>query len=433
LVRVLGRGSIAEVLMSSAGDSINGEAGSHAMKRGIRSASCKQTDQQLVDLYRAWDGLERAQHGNSIVDFDLAPQTPFPPVRSRVDVLEQLERFAADLESEESPHGKLTLARLKASVAYVRALLGETIGFASYIEQTLGIEPRRFQENQIWKQRDKVQKQLSDQYHLPFIERSLPEFQSRSFVDNEKLPRHFEHFRSKWVPELLKHVSVPLADYNIRVEFASEDAYWKNWISGNLSQHEILLRINTHPRQTWYQGYPETLVIHEYCGHAIQMINWHCRIERGELPGFLGILTVHFPDQFLLEGLAESLAYLLPGRLRLEPRSVLLRELQYYYLLVLNNVHILANEQSSAVAFEYASNRLPFTAKELIEKEIRDRTENPLFRCYQYVYGIAKESFLSALGRLEPSQRWNLLRRVYDCPMTAKQFEEISTSLADVS
>jgi hypothetical protein len=303
--------------------------------------------------------------------------------------------------------------------------------FTSYIEQTLGIKPRRFDENEIRKQKDVVESQLSDQYHLPFIESSLSGFQSRSFVDNKKLPRHFEHFRSKWVPELLKHVPVPLADYQIRVEFASEDAYWKNWISGNLSQHEILLRINTHPRQTWYRGFPETLVIHEYCGHAIQMINWHRRIERGEIPGFLGILTVHFPDQFLLEGLAESLAYLLPGRLSLESRSVLLRELHYYYLLVLNNVHILANEQGPAVAFEYASNRLPFTPKELINKEIHDRTKNPLFRCYQYVYGIAKESFLSALRPLAPHQRWNLLRQVYDFPMTAKHFQEISATLGN--
>jgi len=400
--------------------------------RKFPTISFKLMDQHLVDLYRAWDKLERTQHENSILDFDLAPAAPFGPVGSREEVLERLERSAADLSGETSWEMKLAVARLKASAAYLRALLGETADFASYIEQTLGIKPRRFEESIIGKQRDVVWSQLQGQYRLPFVKESLRKFQMSSRVYNMNLRQHFEHFRRKWVPELLKHVPVPLDDYKIVVEFASEDAYWKNWISGNLSQHEILLRINTHPRQTWSQGSPETLVIHEYCGHAVQMVNWHRRIEKGELPQFLGILTVHFPDQFLLEGLAESLAYLLPGRLKLEAKSVVLRELQYYYLLVLNNVHIIANEQSPANALEYAVNRLPFTPQELIEKEIRDRTENPLFRCYQYVYGIAKESFLSALRPLDPTQCWNVLRRVYDTPMTARYFEELSATMATV-
>jgi hypothetical protein len=49
---------------------------------------------------------------------------------------------------------------------------------------------------------------------------------------------------------------------------------------------------------------------------------------------------------------------------------------------------------------------------EVLEKEIRDRTQNPLFRTYQYVYGIAKEYFLTALSRFEPNQRWELLKTV---------------------
>jgi hypothetical protein len=236
------------------------------------------------------------------------------------------------------------------------------------------------------------------------------------------LPSEFDRFQSIWVPILLEKIPVTLDGYNINVKFASEDAYWKNWISGNLSEHEILLRINIHPRQSWYQGFPEMLVIHEYCGHAIQMVSWHRRIEQKALPEFCGILTVHFPDQFILEGLAESLAFVLPGKQKLEEQSLVSRELHRYYLLVMNNVHIMANEGSLETAVEYAAVRLPFTSKEVLWKEIIDRTSNPLFRGYQYSYGIAKEFFLAALSKFGENSRWDLLRLIYNWPMTAAQF-----------
>src|SRR5262249_36125999 len=158
------------------------------------------------------------------------------------------------------------------------------------------------------------------------------------------------------------HILVPLDEYTIDVEIAYEDAYWKNWISGNLSSHQIGLRINCHPRHSWYVGAAETLVLHEYCGHAVQMINWHRRIERKELPEFAGILTVHCPDQFTLEGLAEALAHFLPDEsVRLEPKSIVLRALHDYSLMVMNNMHIMANEESEVAASTYATSRLPFT------------------------------------------------------------------------
>lgn len=161
------------------------------------------------------------------------------------------------------------------------------------------------------------------------------------------------------------------------------------------------------------------------------MINWHRRIEEEHLPGFLGMLTVHFPDQFLLEGLAESLAFVLPSRgQQLESSSLMLRELHRYYLLVMNNAHIKANEGNGEDAAKYALERLPFTNRNVVEKEIRDRSQNPLFRSYQYVYGIAKESFLAAFAQLSFEQKWSLLSVVYERSMTADQFLQVAGSLS---
>jgi hypothetical protein len=262
----------------------------------------------------------------------------------------------------------------------------------------------------------------------------ISRFRAKTMIYNKnELPLEFDRFRQLWVPVLLEKISVPLEKYKIVVRFASEDAYWKNWISGNLSAHEILLRINIHPRQFWYQGFPELLVIHEYCGHAVQMVNWHIRIENGSLPQFCGILTVHFPDQFVLEGLAESLAFILPGRQRLQARSLVSRELHRYYLIVMNNVHIIANEVNLKAAIDYASNRLPFTPTDVLSREVEDRTNNPLFRGYQYSYGIAKETFLNLVSNFSDQGRWDLLRLVYNWPMTPGQFQRTAEDLASTA
>lgn len=380
-------------------------------------------DRRLVALYRAWDILERRLYDNTIIDFDLAPSRHPLPLTGRKEVLQQLRSLADELRGDKSAVVDLIQARITASTTYLRALLGETVDFRPYIEQTLGISPRFFSEREIEMRKCEVRGLLHDDYGLQYWKRGLGKFQNKFLLSNTTLPGQFELYRKKWIPKLLDHISVPVKNYIVRVEFAEEDAYWKNWISGNLANHEILLRINIHPRHIWYQGFAEPLVIHEYCGHAIQVINWHRRIESRELPQFLGILTVHFPDQFLLEGLAESLVYFLPERQELEQASLVAREIHRHYLMVMNNMHIIANEQGNEEAFQYAESRLPFTAPDTLKREIRDRTKNSLFRCYQYVYGIAKESFLTAFSSLTREQGWTLLRLAYDWPMTAKQFE----------
>jgi len=386
-------------------------------------------DRRLVALYRAWDVLEQTHSGKPIIDFDLAPKRDFEQIRSRQDVLRELEAMRDTLEDDSSPVHDLVRRRLTASITYLRVLLGEVLDFRSYIRSTLALNPRFFSEEEISERKEIAVNRLKKSFGLTFQRDEFKRFQS-VFRIKDDLPQQFDVFRSIWVPQLLRHVEARLNDYRISVEFASEDAYWKSWISGDLSEHLIRLQINVHPRHFWYQGSVESLVIHEYCAHAVQMVSWHERIEEKQLPEFLGILTVHFPDQFLLEGLAESLIYFLPSEdCKLEPMSVVLRDLHYYVLSVMNNLHILANEESPGAALKYALERLPFTSEDVIEREIRDRTTNPLFRCYQYVYAIAKESFLNALNPLDQDQRWELLRLVYNCPMTAKQFEEISGGL----
>jgi hypothetical protein len=388
-------------------------------------------DKALVAVYRAWDRLERDEFGSSVLDFDLAESGDAPLLASRHAVLDELARLMQVVGHSKSPADGLVVARLQASTTYLKALLtDQRIAFGDYIRNTMCITPVMFPEARIHQAAKIVQVQLKN---IPFSRKGLDAFRSGFETrTGETLKRQFEFFREKWLTQLLGHIDAKLDPSSIAVEFAEEDAYWKNWISGNVAEGEpIKLRINVHGRHVWYQGAVEILVIHEYCGHAVQMALWHDAVRKKRIASFFGVLTVHFPDQYLLEGLAEGLAYILPKtdaqarrHQQLEPNSVLIRDLSRYNLLVLNNVHIIANDQGLDAARTYARQRLPFTSDETIERELRDRTTHPLFRAYQYVYAPAKEAFIDALAEPSP-HRWPLMRELYRSPMMPAQVQAL--------
>jgi hypothetical protein len=380
-------------------------------------------DDCLVDTYRAWHAWERAANGLEIIDFDLAKPRTVEPAQSRAEVSRRLDDLLTSVAGTGPMHG-LVRQRLNASLAYLRALDGERMEIDDYIRVTLGTSPVLVSEEAIAARREAIDVALNRfaslhrEATLSFRAEDFPRFQSLfRYPDPGNLPRLFEFYRDKWLPVLLAQLKTAFDPSMVRMQFASEDAYWKNWISGNLSEQRVLLRINYHPRHTWYQGAPETLVLHEYCGHAVQMASWHARIVRNEVSQFSGILTVHFPDQFIVEGLAEALIHVLPDGTALEPEALVIKELNDHSMMVWNNVHLIANREGPAAAEAYAAEHLPFSPASTIRAEIRDRTTHPLFRTYQYVYGIALEAFLAALRGLPDEEQWALLRRVYEGPM----------------
>jgi hypothetical protein len=387
----------------------------------------------LIGTYRAWDRLERDQFQSSVIDFDLAEADEVPDLADRQAVVAELTRLDAALGPPDHEEIALVRARLRASVTYLRALESpEPLPFRQYVIDTMGIAPAAISDARIRSAELRVRALVPR--GIPFSRSGLSafklEFETKA---GENLKRQFEYFCGKWVDRLSGQIGATFEANSINVEFASEDAYWKNWISGNVAEGEpITLRINVHERHVWFQGAVEILVLHEYCGHAIQMALWHDAIRRGDMAGFFGVLTVHCPDQFLLEGLAECVAHVLPDRhTSLEKTSVLIRELQTYNLLVLNNFHITANEKGADAARVYARQRLPFTSYETIERELRDRTRHPVFRAYQYVYGPAKDAFVQALTGQRASQRWKLLRQLYRTPMTPPQVLDLLGSPAE--
>ena len=390
-------------------------------------------DRSLVAFYRAWDHLERDQFQNTIIDFDLAPHGDVSVLGNRQAVADELVRLRATVGQLRGSAADHVVSRLRASAAYLDALRGfSAVPLRQYVLQTMGIEPALVPDDRLRGAEARLRVSLKNDTKvrggIPFSRKGWELFRSELQTNaGDNLRRQFEFFCDKWLPRLCRAIATRIEPSVIAVEFAQEDAYWKNWISGDVANGQpITLRINIHERHAWYQGVVENLVLHEYCGHAVQMALWREAVMNREIADFFGVVTVHFPDQFLLEGLAESMVYILPTeRFDLESRSKVMRELQSYNLMVLNNVHIIANDSGLEAGRRYARQRLPFTSEDTIERELRDRTTHPLFRAYQYVYGPAKETFVRGLESCGIDRRWSLLQRLYRVPLMADQIRAL--------
>jgi hypothetical protein len=426
-------------------------------------------DTRLVALYRGWDRLEqRLSDGNPVIDFDLAEPCEPAVIRDRAGVLEELKEIADEVAVLPLSNSikDIVVSRLRSSITYLMALEGHRFAFDKYVFALLGVRPTPFPEDVLQAQEAVANRAFAafgaNESPLATDKASTLRFQKQFLIrDETKIDRQFAFYLSKWLPiqqrllkqclphfdidasfapddPTLQHWSVSSSEpdssssnYAVHVGFASADAYWKNWISGNLARGRIDLSINVHSRHTWFAGAPEILVLHEYCGHALQMMLWRHQLSEGALPQFAGILTVHFPDQVLIEGLAEALAYILPTfGASLERASAALRELQYFTLLVLSNAHIIANTSPSiSKAVDYAAEKLPFYGRDRLRRELTARRDNPLFRAYQFSYAFGKKTFLDLYEPLSRPARLRFLALAYSRPLLPTQLHEFGKAL----
>ncbi len=380
---------------------------------------------ELVALYRGWDQLERKLNpdGPAIIDFDFAKNsTMFLEFTTRLEVLTKLQQLKSILP----PTMCFLHARLSASVCYLRALMGQQFPFDSYIALTMELEPYRFTEEAIQRQKDKVITLLTS-LDVQFDHSALEDFERRFLLTNEdEISTKLYRARDDAFERLSAFISIPPIP-QMTIRFQKENAYWQNWISGLTD--EITLTVNLHPRGRIYDGIPQLLAYHEICAHAVQMASWLQRINHGDLHPIYGITTVHSPEQFIAEGLAQTITDILLEDSELPIQSLMAREYERYRLMVYNNAHIMINtQQSIETALTYVSQNIPFETASSIEDELRDRSYNTLLRSYQYVYSVSEDFFLRNIVSLNLSKKKILLPIIYREPLTRQSLQNVLKS-----
>jgi hypothetical protein len=377
----------------------------------------------LLALYRGWDRLEQRLSGTAIVDFDLSAGTNAVEFTSRSQVLSALESCARSTTGEDLV-SEFNRDRLTASIYYLNACLGEQIPFAEYVRSTMGVTPRKFSEVELLDSFDRVDVLLRA-VGLRFCASRKAEYAAQCLIqDKTTVKAQINHQLAQWLDRLGNFITVPALDH-VAVSFAEVDAYWSNWVSGSV-RDGFGWQVNLHPRVSYLKGTPALLAAHEYCGHLVQVQQWSLNVASGTIDPSYGFTTVHSPEAFMMEGLADALVYVLADDAALNFDQRLARELAWHSRLVNNNVHYLINTgHHFRDVFQYYRRYLPFVDDLTIESNIRDRSQNPLGRTYQYVYGLALDYFRQLLGGKTLAQQRTILQTLYHQPYTKTQLDRL--------
>jgi hypothetical protein len=164
-----------------------------------------------------------------------------------------------------------------------------------------------------------------------------------------------------------------------------------------------------------YKSAATVLAFHEMLSHMVQAAILHDKIQQGVVPKCMGLTTVHGPEQFQSEGLAQTLTYFLDTSDTRPDLVAARRELMIYEAMVNSNVHLMVMSGKGILeCHDYCTERLPFKTQIEIENGISNRVHNPQFRCYEYVYGSSAAFFKKFAQQASPSQKQEFLNRIYN-------------------
>lgn len=380
----------------------------------------------IVSAYRGWDALEKGYgaSGAYVIDFDLAREGAPASFEDRLQVLNRLEHILATRVFLDTSDDVFLRGKLVASCYYLRALMGQNIPFDEYVLYTMGVDPVMVTEEEIESARSRAEA-LVGRFGMQYNRSDFGRYLSVLVEpDMDVIKAQVEANKEQWLHRLDEQIGLSSLPA-VRLEYVSQDAFWHNWISGSATEG-VRLQINTNPRVSYQKGEATLLALHEICGHAVQMSIWMKNIQEGRLLPELGIVTVHTPEMFQTEGLAQSLLDWIADESELPMEAVLTRWIRTHRLLVYNNAHIrLARGERVDSVFEYVFEQLPFASRVSIIGELRDRSRDPLYRAYRYIYGLSERFFTGARRNMPPSRRVEVLKKVFERPLLPTQLSSL--------
>ena len=394
-------------------------------KGAMRDATTLIAD--IDSFYKRWHAFEAelASGNGSVLDFDFCPPAPAKvehPFANRFEALASLERIRADVESAlPSGFSNISFLREKLNGAeyYLRALSGERAPFNEYVLATMGIAPELISEEEV--------DALCEEFRAELLGRGVQwgrEHEERYeavtvFANPLQFGESLQQLAKKWVARVRQELGTTI-EPRYRIETVCVDAGWHNWINGTFGE-SILLRVNVHPRVRFRAGEDDCLAAHEIAGHALHVLCLSEQCQQHRLESALMNITVHSCEAFQMEGLAQAVMELVAEPTEISP-DVRLSQCAYLFHSAIKNNAQCRVEAGQSVESVIADclRAAPFLRPIDVSSDLRDRSRDPLFRSYSYVYYPAFKMFLRAKG-LSKENRTAFLRDVYTQFLTPDQ------------
>jgi hypothetical protein len=360
-------------------------------------------------VLRAWHAHETGRGGDAIIDYDCHPVDP--PVQAAPDRLHVLTRLTELHQQTRAAGDAAVESRVRADLAYLRALLGERVPLDRYVEDTQGCGAGGWSDDYLDQRRDQAQQALAalGVAWTPDLPDALREAEGPLSPDDAG---DAVTAAAHQLEPQVRALTGTTAPYTLAVESVDIDAYWGYWLDGAGSNARLRLNLR-HARFTKVRA--RQFALHEVLGHALQCASYADRCAREDVP-WIRVMSVHAPQQVLLEGLAQALPlFVVPNDQALTARV----RLDHYLQLVRARMHLSINSRATVEDCVAEARRLaPFMAADEIADGLADRGANPLLRSYLWAYPAGIDWFINLADAADHATSKELLHAAYREPLT---------------
>ncbi|GAA3954331.1 hypothetical protein GCM10023085_41030 [Actinomadura viridis] len=363
---------------------------------------------EIETTLRAWHAYEVDRGATAVIDFDCNPTAPKPePAGSRLEIYLRLGEL---LDRAQQAGASRLAARLTADRAYLGALLGERLPLAEYVRATQGCAAAGWPDAYITHRGDQARQALAA-LGIDWsrdTSRDLHRFEGP--LDIQDAPDAIRQAAADYEPAV-RDATGSRAPFNLTVETTEIDAYWAYWLDG--AGHDVRLRLNLR-RASFTKVAARQFALHEVLGHGLQGASWSDHAEAEDVP-WVRVMSVHAPQQVLLEGLAQALPlFIAPDDETLVART----RFDLYNQLVRAELHLALNQGASIDELaEHARRRMPWTTDTAISDLLSDRGANPQLRSYLWAYPAGFDWFTN-LAEADTATGSEVLQASYRDPLT---------------
>lgn len=208
------------------------------------------------------------------------------------------------------------------------------------------------------------------------------------------------------------------AAYELTIEEADVDAYWGYWLDG--AGQRVRLRLNMR-NASYTKVQARQFALHEVLGHGLQSASIAARCATEDVP-WVRLLSVHGPQQVLLEGLAQAMPlFIAPDDEALVARV----RIDHYTHLVRSELHIALNAGTPIEeCARHAQSRVPWWKDSQIAGLLADRSTDPQLRTYMWAYAAGIDWFANLADANETTIQ-QVLHAAYRAPLTPTDLEEL--------
>lgn len=364
---------------------------------------------QAETVLRAWNAHETARGNPGIIDYDCHPTAePVPAAPDRLWVLTQL----TDLYQQATDENNSAVAtRLRADLAYLRAVLGEHPPLDQYILDTQGCLATGWTDDDLDRSRQRAQDSLTQLGITwgPNLDTDLRQLEGP--LTPAETPEAITAAAKELEPAV-RALTGTQAPYDLTVETTDLDAYWAFWLDGTGPNARLRLNLR-HARYTQVRA--RQFALHEVLGHALQCASYAHHATTRDVP-WIRIMSVHTPYQVLLEGLAQALPlFATPD----DPALTARVRLAHYTQLVSARAHLAINAGTPAQDCAATLRPLaPWWTDNDLADDLADRGANPLLRSYLWSYPAGIDWFTNLADTATQTTISAVLQAAYQNPLT---------------